>query len=241
MSAQTPQPAVAPPKPRFENLALIFQEVLTAIERLRANRQSVSDAATFRAQIKTALSAAEQEGLRRGYSAEDIGEAVFAVVAFLDESILNMPNPVFADWPRRPLQEELFGVHVAGEIFFRNTERLLKRSDSEALADLLELHEICLLLGFRGRFSASGIGEVRAIIGQIEERVRRVRGAVGPLSPRWEPDPIIKIRTHDRVFRALTWAATLCAVLALVLFAAYFFMLDSAINRVHNLASSITL
>jgi len=241
MSAQTPQPAVAPPKPRFENLALIFQEVLTAIERLRANRQSVSDAATFRAQIKTALSAAEQEGLRRGYSAEDIGEAVFAVVAFLDESILNMPNPVFADWPRRPLQEELFGVHVAGEIFFRNTERLLKRGDSEALADLLELHEICLLLGFRGRFSASGIGEVRAIIGQIEERVRRIRGAVGPLSPRWEPDPIIKIRTHDRVFRTLTWAAALCAVLALLLFAAYFFMLDSAINRVHNLASSITL
>jgi len=71
--------------------------------------------------------------------------------------------------------------------------------------------------------------------------VRRIRGAVGPLSPPWEPDPIIKIRTHDRVFRTLTWAAALCAVLALLLFAAYFFMLDSAINRVHNLASSITL
>jgi type VI secretion system protein ImpK len=241
MSAQTPQPAVAPPKPRFENLALIFQEVLTAIERLRANRQSVTDAATFRAQIKTALSAAEQEALRRGYNAEDVSDAVFAVVAFLDESILNMPNPVFADWPRRPLQEELFGVHVAGEIFFRNIERLLKRGDSESLADLLELHEICLLLGFRGRFSASGIGEVRAIIGQIEERVRRIRGAVGPLSPRWEPDATVKIRTHDRVFRTLTWAAALCAVLALVLFAAYFFMLDSGISSVHNLASRITL
>ena len=127
------------------------------------------------------MTAGEQEGLRRGYNPEDVRVGVFAVVAFLDESVLNMQNPVFADWPRKPLQEEMFGVHVAGEIFFRNVERLLQRNDSEGL-DLLELHEVCLLLGFRGRFSASGIAEVRAIIGQIEEKIRRIRGAVGPLS-----------------------------------------------------------
>src|SRR5690242_2171393 len=152
MPAQIPQPAAAP-KPRFDNLALIFQEVLTVIERLRANRQPVSVAGVFRGQIRSALTAAEQEGMRRGYNPEDVRVGVFAVVAFLDESVLNIQNQVFADWPRKPLQEEMFGVHVAGEIFFRNVERLLQRNDSEGLADLLELHEVCLLLGFRGRFS----------------------------------------------------------------------------------------
>ena len=33
---------------QIENLALHFQEVLTAIVRLRANRQTVSDAESFR-------------------------------------------------------------------------------------------------------------------------------------------------------------------------------------------------
>ena len=37
-------------QPRRDNLALHFQEVLTAIMRLRTNRQSVSDAALFRAE-----------------------------------------------------------------------------------------------------------------------------------------------------------------------------------------------
>ena len=46
------------------------------------------------------------------------------MVAFLDESILNLRNPVFADWPRKPLQEELFGHHMAGEIFFQNLQPL---------------------------------------------------------------------------------------------------------------------
>ena len=57
---------------------------------------------------------AEQEARSRGYTAEDMRLASFAVVAFLDESVLNLRNPVFADWPRQPLQEELFGHHVAG-------------------------------------------------------------------------------------------------------------------------------
>jgi type VI secretion system protein ImpK len=240
MAAQIPQPGEAP-KPRFDNLALIFQEVLTVIERLRADRQPVNDAGTFRGQIRSALASAEQEALRRGYNPEDVRVAVFAVVAFLDESILKMQIPVFVDWPRRPLQEEMFGVFIAGEIFFRNVDRLLQRNDSEALADLLELHEVCLLLGFRGRFSASGIAEVRAIIGQIEEKIRRIRGAVGPLSPPWQGDGRLQLRTHDRGFRALMWTAVVFGLLAIGLFVAYYLNLDSGIRIVANAANGIVL
>ena len=87
-----------------ENLALIFQEVLTATVRLRSNRQAVSDAETFRANTREALRLADTEGRRRGYSDAELQLARFAVVAFLDESILNSRNPVFADWPRKQLQ-----------------------------------------------------------------------------------------------------------------------------------------
>ena len=51
---------------RAENLAFCFQEVITVGERLRANRQAVTDANSFRQQIRAAL----QSGTpRRGSAA----------------------------------------------------------------------------------------------------------------------------------------------------------------------------
>ena len=49
---------------RPENLALIFQELITVVERMRSGRQNVPDAASFRAQIREALKAADAEGRR---------------------------------------------------------------------------------------------------------------------------------------------------------------------------------
>src|ERR1039457_5587608 len=101
------------------NLALAFQEVFTAIVRLRYNRQAVSNAEAFRAHIKQALRVSEHEARSGGCSPEDGNTAIFALVAFLDESALSSRNPVFADWARLPLQTELFRHHDAGEIFFQ--------------------------------------------------------------------------------------------------------------------------
>jgi type VI secretion system protein ImpK len=169
--------------PKHENLAFVFQEVLTAIARLRANRQVVSDSSIFRGQIKEALNLADQEARRLGYSTEAVRLAIFAMVVFLDESVLNQQVPVFADWARKPLQEELFGVHVGGEIFFENLTRLLGNPDASELADVLEVHQLCLLLGFRGRYGMSSQGELRSMIGAVEEKIRRIRGFSKDLSP----------------------------------------------------------
>src|SRR5579883_3478703 len=115
---------------RPETLALLYQEVLTAIVRLRANRQGVTDAQAFRYQTHQAIATASAQAHAAGYSSDDVKLATFAVVAFLDESVLNSQNPAFADWLRKPLQEEMFGTHTAGELFFRNLQQLLGRSDS---------------------------------------------------------------------------------------------------------------
>ena len=164
------------------NLALAFQEVFTAIVRLRYNRQAVSNAESFRAQMKQALRVAEQEARSGGYSAEDVRQAVFALVAFLDESALSCRNPAFSDWARLPLQAELFGHQLAGEVFFQELQRTLGRSDSPETADVLEVYYLCLLLGFKGRYAAGG--DLRSIMAAIQEKIRRVRGPSGALSPR---------------------------------------------------------
>ena len=234
----TPQSYAAPTPEmlkRADNLALLFQEVITVVVRLRANRQRVTNPDAFRAQVQNALKSAEQDALRRGYTQEDVRVAVFAVVAFLDESILNAQNPMFADWPRKPLQLELFGVQIAGEIFFRNVERLLARQDSEPLADLLEVHQLCLLLGFRGKYGATGAGEIRAILSQIEEKIRRIRGVSAP-PVQIQPETVVN--QGDHWIPMLRWTLIGCIVLALVLFAVFKFSLSSLAGQLSTIAAA---
>ena len=110
---------------RVNSLAYCFQEVLTAILRVRFQRQQVQDSESFRAQMRRSLQAAMQEARSLGYSSETVQMGVFALLRIMDESVLNLQSPAFADWARRPLQEELFGGHLAGETFFRNLKALL--------------------------------------------------------------------------------------------------------------------
>src|SRR5690606_10520389 len=147
-----PPRTTAAQNPRRGQLALALQEPFTVAIRLRANRQVAADADSFRAHIKQLLGAADRAARRLGYDGGDVRLAVYAFIAFLDESVLNSNQPMFAAWPRQPLQEEIFGEHMAGENFFRYLDDLLARQDSEDLADLLEVYQLCMLLGFRGRY-----------------------------------------------------------------------------------------
>jgi type VI secretion system protein ImpK len=220
---------------RRDNLALAFQEVLTAVVRLRTNRQVVTDAELFRGQMREALNAADREARNRGYTAEQIRLAVFSVVAFLDESILNLQQPVFAQWPRKPLQEELFGVHVAGEIFFNNLQRLLGQQDSHELADVLEVHLLCLLLGFRGRYGMGGLCELRAVIDSIAEKIRRVRGYSPDLSPTWAiPPGAVQVTRSDPWVKRLLWTAVACFVFLILLFGIFTVTLSSGASELRS-------
>jgi len=220
------------------NLALGFQEVFTAVVRLRYNRQAVLDAEAFRAQMRQGLRVAEQEARSRGCNPEDVGQVIKAVVAFLDESVLSSGNPVFANWPRLPLQAELFGHQLMGEVFFQELQKTLNRSDSNETADLLEVYYLCLLLGFKGRYAAGG--DLRSIMMAIQEKIRRVRGPAGPLSPRGAiPADAVRVVQSDRVSRVLGTLALITAGLALVGFIVSKFVLMSGVSSLSALVAEI--
>jgi len=223
---------------RVENLAYVFQELLTVGERLRSNRQQVADAPSFRAQIWAAVRQADDDARRRGYTSDDIELATFATIAFLDESILNLRLPVFADWPRQPLQEERYGHHIAGEIFFQNLQKILGRDDSQETADLLEVYHLCLLLGFAGRYSLSGKGELRSIITTVGDKIRRIRQASTDLSPAWAlPNEKVQTGGYDPWIKRLMYSSIGCFVFALVLFILYKVFLSSGVGSLERLAS----
>ncbi len=212
-------------------LALLFEESLTAIARLRANQKAVTDAAAFRAQMHHLLRKADDEAKATGYDPADTQLAVFAVVALLDESALNSGDAAWADWARRPLQDELFGGHMAGEWFFQHVERLLARPDSPALADLLELHHLCLLLGFKGRYGAADRGALHAIAAQLGDRTRRIRGASTEFVPGWRP-PNDQVSSHDPWIRRLVVGLAASVVLAAALWGAGALSLRSSVGMI---------
>ncbi|HEY6447487.1 MAG TPA: DotU family type IV/VI secretion system protein [Acidobacteriaceae bacterium] len=219
--------------PRVNSLALCFQEVLTAIVRIRFQRQQVQDAESFRGQMRRSLQSAMQEGRGLGYSSETVQMAVFAAVAFMDESVLNLQSPAFAEWARRPLQEELFGGHLAGETFFRNLTSLLGQQDSAEVADALEVHCLCLQMGYRGRYALGDTGELHQLLRQALAKIQRVRGTAH-LGPLIAPAEVRPARARDAWSRALLVTTCVLAALTLVALGGYEVLLGSGVSQVQS-------
>jgi len=229
-----------PPARRQENLAFCFQELITAGERLRSYRQQVTDPYSFRQQLWAGIKQGDEEARRRGYAAEDIELAIFAVVAFLDESVLGTRLPIFADWPRQPMQEERYGHHIAGEIFFQNLQKMLGRSDSQELADLLEVYHLCMLLGFAGRYLLGGRGDLRAVIMQTAEKIQRIRQLSTEFSPWWRlPNDQVAKTGGDPWVKRLLIGAIASVVLAAVLFGLFTMFLNSGIGSLQTIAGPV--
>jgi type VI secretion system protein ImpK len=230
---------------RTQNLASCYENALTIILRLATlNQQSAANSQDFRTSIRAALKAAMEQAKALGYSSETNQLAFFAVVALLDESVLKLQSPAFADWAQRPMQDEMFGNNRAGEIFFDHLRTLLARQDSLETADCLEVYCLCMLLGFKGKYALGASvstyvsgqsngqwgqrpgGEIQALVRQAREKIDRVRGQLSFLPD--APAPQVKqIATVDPWSRALGIAAVVLLVIALLAFGGFWYALNT--------------
>jgi type VI secretion system protein ImpK len=76
------------------------------------------------------------------------GEARFALVALIDETVMNSDWDDAAEWSRNPLQMQYYGDFTAGDRFFERLEKLQAGANDE----LLEVYFTVLCAGFRGRY-----------------------------------------------------------------------------------------
>jgi type VI secretion system protein ImpK len=234
------QPRVASATtPRSGGLALALQEAFTAAVRLRASRQVATDAVSFRAHIKQLLAAANRDAREQGYGEESARLAVYAFIAFLDESVLNSDQPMFSEWPRQPLQEEIFGDHLAGEIFYRHLQDLVGRQDSDELADVLEVFELCLLLGFRGRYGGNRDG-VLNMLSVVDQKIQRIRGRPPELSRHWAlmEGEVIAVAKDPWIPR-LALAAGVAFAVAAILFVIFSLILGSGFREIQQVVTDV--
>jgi type VI secretion system protein ImpK len=228
------------PAQRSGGLALALQEPFTVAARLRAGRQQAADAASFRAHVKSLLSAADGEARGRGYDPNDVKLAIYAYAAFLDETVLNSAQALFAEWTRQPLQEEIFGEHMAGENFFRYLHDLLGRADSADLADLLEVYLLCLQLGFRGRYM-NDPGSLQGLMLSIQQKMQRIRGVRDTIAPTWLLPQNERVEViADPWLRRLLLSVVTAAGVSLLLWVLFTLVLHGRANDINELARQLT-
>jgi type VI secretion system protein ImpK len=217
--------------PRTQSLASCYENAITIILRLGSQQQAVQSSQVFRTNIRAALKAAMEQARALGYSNEMIQLSFSAVVGFLDESVLMLQSPIFADWPQRPLQEELFGHNRMGEVFFENLRSLLGRPDTQDTADCLEVYCLCLLLGYRGRYALGGGVDVETFVRPIREKIGRVRGQMLFLRAPTAPPEVKRGPAIDHLSRALGIAAFCLLLVVLLAFGAFWFSLSSGLSQ----------
>jgi type VI secretion system protein ImpK len=229
-SSQSVTPQSVRPSPAAPTISSLFSEALTAILRIRFGKQTVGDTQSFREHMRRLLQTAMQEARSLGYASGHIQMAVLAAVGFLDESVLNLAN-AHADWARRPMQEELFGGHVAGETFFQNFSELLREEHSSQVADVLELHCHCLMLGYKGRYAFGNTGELAQFLRVAQDRIARIRGGSGALLPGQAILPPPAATGRDQWSHRLMIAAIVLAAAVVICFTLFSLSLRAGAAR----------
>src|SRR6185503_11346877 len=155
-----------------------------------------SPALELRPLIDGMLKQLEQRGEALGYRDRQLQTIKFALAAFIDETVLIADFPLREEWEKYPLQLEYVGEHLAGLTFFERLETLMKNSEAEADIDVVEVCYLCLLLGYKGKYNIYYEEQLRSVIADIADFLRRAgRLQAGPLSPHWkvtdQPEPVV--------------------------------------------------
>jgi type VI secretion system protein ImpK len=144
---------------------------------------------SFRGRIEQMFEEADRRGIARQYSRDTLNEARYAVVAFLDEMILQSGWEQKSQWAASPLQYHYFQTQVAGEEFFRRLKDL--RQAHPVNADLLEVFQVCLGLGFEGKYKLEGREKVKDLTHDLLREIEEIRGDLPPLSPHGERNEVV--------------------------------------------------
>jgi type VI secretion system protein ImpK len=120
-------------------------------------------------------------------------------------------------------------------------EGLLRALDSKNIADILEVYQLCLLLGYQGRYTVGNRGELQAIKQAVAAKIKRIRG-VPALAPDSAPllggAPPIRF---DPLVRWLKYSAIFCFAVTLFLFVLFKVTLNSGLLKVEELTSQTSV
>ncbi len=153
--------------PAPETLETLSTDLLLIVIRMR-EAEDLGEPRALKKLIQHYIGLFESNCRSIGTSDEHTRDAMYALVALLDETVLSVPGPCRDVWLSSPLQLEYFGDNIAGEGFFRRLDALQGQSDAE---EVLGIYYLCLSLGFEGKYRIMNPEEREKIIAELAERL----------------------------------------------------------------------
>ena len=228
-----PQPAQPRPQASVEHLPdtvganpliAAATPLLDLIPQLRTATQA--DGVAVKNSLVNGIRAFEQVARKANIPSEQVVAARYVLCTFVDETAANTPWGGSGQWAAQSLLVTFHNESWGGEKTFQLLAKLAE--NPKANRDLLELLEVCLALGFQGRFRVLDNGQAQLV--QVRERLfemlRKERGEPEKeLSPRWAGAKLPRNAVLDAIPVWVVLAAT-----ALILTIA-FVGLSSLLNR----------
>jgi len=170
---------------RKKNLSDLASECFMLILQLRATN-NYGNAPELKTRIGEMFDRFEKNARQTGLDNEKVHYSKFALVAFLDETIISSEWLEKEEWLAEPLQIKLFDTFNAGEEFFTYLSNLRQRTSINK--DVLEIYYLCLSLGFKGKYQLHSPENLRRIIDDLNLELHpEAYRSIDALSPNGRP------------------------------------------------------
>ncbi len=138
------------------------------------NLDSFDDIETLHSNTQSAIETFRREVQNEGYDINNLNAASYAICALIDETIMGKSWGAESLWPSQTMLSIFHNETWGGDQFFAILERVL--SEAQRYPDLLEFMQMCLLLGFEGKYHIAPNGEKRLeeLMARIDEKLREI-------------------------------------------------------------------
>lgn len=198
---------------------------------------ALGETEALRRQIYDLLDQCEEAAKEAGISSEDIEEAKFALVAFIDETILSSDWAGTDEWMKTPIQLELYDQFDAGEVFFERLEEL--REDPAYNAEVLEVYYLCMTLGFKGKYQLQKQEKFREIIESTADLLADLpETSTEEMAPHARPQDQTETEIRSKV---PTWViAAIAALLGVLLYGGMHLYISASARGVATTIQSLS-
>ncbi|RKY91231.1 MAG: hypothetical protein DRQ01_08025 [Ignavibacteriae bacterium] len=160
-------------------------ECLILILQLRSTND-YGDSEVLKTRVYEMFERFESNARKFGIDKDKTRLAKFAIVAFLDETIISSSWSQKDAWLSDPLQIKLFETFNAGEEFFNFLNELSQKTSANK--EVLEVYYLCLSLGFKGKYQLQSPENLRNIIDDLNLELHpEMYKAIDSISPNGKP------------------------------------------------------
>lgn len=215
-----------------KTIADLSSDILMLILQLRSTN-NYGDAGSLKSRVYDLFERYEATCRAAGIDNEKIHLAKFALVAFLDETIISSAWTQKDEWLTEPLQIKLFDTFNAGEEFFSHLNQLRQKTSGNK--DLLEIFYLCLALGFKGKYQLQSPENLRRVVDDLNMELHpEMYSAIDAISPNAKP--------RDSMMQTVSggipvWIYPLTAVLLFIVF--YLIMSSSISGEAEEVVNSL--